>query len=170
MNRMEKAACFIGHRVIPVNEYEIIKEHLENEIINIINQGVCHFFTSAALGFDILAAQTVLKLKEIYPDIKLTLILHCETPTKSWSEKNIKKFNLILNNADNVEYMAKNYSTGCMYLRNQELIDNSSFFLCFSKSAFGKTAHAIDYAHRKGLTVINLANFSKISGTQQGTL
>ena len=35
-----------------------------------------------ALGFDTIAAQAVLSVKETYPEVKLILVLPCENQTK----------------------------------------------------------------------------------------
>jgi len=87
-----QTCCFIGHSAISKKEYESIEYLFENEIVELINQGVYCFNTGAALGFDMLAAQTVLRLKETYPFIILDAVLHHKNnPTKGWSEKNAKK-------------------------------------------------------------------------------
>lgn len=45
---------------------------MEREIERSIQAGYVYFGAGGALGFDTLAAQMVLKLKERYPDIKLS--------------------------------------------------------------------------------------------------
>ena len=51
-----QTCCFTVHRVIPVDEYEAIAQRLEEEIVNLIHQGVRYFATGGALGFDTMAA------------------------------------------------------------------------------------------------------------------
>ena len=67
----DKTACFTGHRDIPPLKRPGIKHRLEREIERSIQAGYVYFGAGGALGFDTLAAQMVLKLKERYPDIKL---------------------------------------------------------------------------------------------------
>jgi uncharacterized phage-like protein YoqJ len=52
----------------------------------LIRHGATHFYAGGALGFDTIAALTVLRLKKLYPQIKLCLILPCKNQTKMWSE------------------------------------------------------------------------------------
>ena len=69
-----KTACFTGHRDIPPLKRPGIKHRLEREIERSIQAGYEYFGAGGALGFDTLAAQTVLKLKERYPDIRNKLM------------------------------------------------------------------------------------------------
>lgn len=50
-----------------------------------IEQGYRYFVADGALGFDTLAAQTVLNLKQQYPEIKLILVLLCKDQAARWS-------------------------------------------------------------------------------------
>lgn len=84
-----KTVCFTGHRKIPCEQYESIAGRLENELIYLIEQGYLFFGAGGALGFDTLAALTVLHLKERYPQIKLILVLPCKTQTKGWDKEDI---------------------------------------------------------------------------------
>lgn len=74
----EKTCCFTGHRLLPKAEIPIIKTELKKAIIELINDGVVYFGTGGALGFDTIAAQTILNLKVDYPQIKLILVLPCK--------------------------------------------------------------------------------------------
>ena len=42
-----------------------------------------------ALGFDTLAAQTVLEMKKEYPQLRLILVLPCENQTRGWHSEDI---------------------------------------------------------------------------------
>ena len=65
---------------------EMIDKQLEETISELICAGIYRFMAGGAYGFDALAAQAVLRLREGYPDIKLILALPCLTQTRSWSE------------------------------------------------------------------------------------
>lgn len=52
-----------------------MKIHLKDEIIKTINYGYIYFISGMALGFDIIAAETVLQLKKDFPQIKLIAAL-----------------------------------------------------------------------------------------------
>ena len=62
----KQAACFSGHRNLPQNCDEL-RAKLKKEIIGLIECGVVFFGAGGALGFDMLAEEMVLELKEDYP-------------------------------------------------------------------------------------------------------
>ena len=51
------------------------------------NQGIRAYEAGGALGFDALAAQTVIRLRESCPGMKLILVLPCLTQTRGLSCK-----------------------------------------------------------------------------------
>ena len=71
-----KVACFSGHRKLPHN-CEELSTRLKKEIIDLIERGVVFFGAGGAWGFDMLAEETVLLLKENYSHIRLILVLPC---------------------------------------------------------------------------------------------
>ena len=104
--------CFTGHRRIPAKEYQKTQERLESELTKLINQGVRYFGAGGALGFDTIAALTVLKLRKNFPHIRLILVLPCKDQTKAWNEKDIKIYNQIRDEADKVVYLSEYYHSG----------------------------------------------------------
>ena len=74
--------CFTGHRKLPTGQYQMIADRLEQTIIRLIEKGVLYFGAGGALGFDTLAALTVLRLRKQYPQIKLILVLPCRDQTR----------------------------------------------------------------------------------------
>ena len=63
----EKTCCFTGHRKIPPEERAGISDRLEHIIISLYQQGIQTYEAGGALGFDTLAARTVLRLRENCP-------------------------------------------------------------------------------------------------------
>lgn len=82
-----KVACFSGHRRLP-QDCSLLKANLEKAIVELIEQGVVFFGNGGAVGFDLLAAETVLGLKEKYPHIRLVMVLPCPPRQQSlkWNE------------------------------------------------------------------------------------
>lgn len=151
-----KTCCFSGHREIPFDETIQIAERLEINIIKLIESGYRYFGTGGALGFDTMAAQTVLKLKKEFPHIRLILVLPCISQTKNWKNRDIKIYETIKSQADKVVYTSSEYYNGCMLKRNRHLVDNSSACICYLANNSGGTAYTVNYAYAKGLTVINI--------------
>ena len=160
MNSRVKTCCFTGHRIIPEDEYAGIQKRLENEIENLIHQGVYLFIAGGALGFDTMAAQAVIKLRTEFPHIGLILVPPHAGHTKHWHEKDQKIYGQILEQADVEMHMAEHYYDGCMQARNRYMALNSRFCICYLTKSTGGTAYTVNYAKKKGLRIINLAQSS----------
>lgn len=146
--------CFTGHRTIPSGEKEVISKRLEDVLISLVNKGYKNFVAGGALGFDTLAAEKVLKLRKIYPDIKLILALPCLNQTDGWRFFNKVKYENIKNKADEVVYTSKRYERGCMFKRNRYMADRSSVCICYLTKEEGGTVYTVKYAKKNNLEII----------------
>lgn len=153
----ERTCCFTGHRDLPVRGQEKLAAKLEDTIIGLIDRGIQFYGAGGARGYDTLAAQTVLRLKERHPHIKLILVLPCLTQTRKWPVADIKEYERIKALADKVVYTSQEYAKGCMHKRNRHLVDHSSVCVCYLANDYGGTAYTVGYAEKQGLEVINLA-------------
>ena len=124
----------------------------------LVSKGFKYFGTGGALGFDTIAAQAVLSVKDTYPEVKLILVLPCENQTKYWKQQDIDVYNDIKLRADKVKVLAPHYYNGCMQKRNRHLVDCSSTCICFLTKHEGGTAYTVDYAKQNGLDIINVAD------------
>ena len=153
----DKTACFTGHRKIVSEQQRIVAERLKQTVEKLILNGYCYFGAGGALGFDTLAAECVLYLKKQYPQIKLILVLPCKTQTRGWDSEDIAVYEQIKAQADKAVYTSEEYTRGCMFKRNRHLVDNSSVCIAYLTENRGGTAYTVDYARKKGVRVINLA-------------
>ena len=126
-------------------------------MIEAIEQGYRYFGCGGALGFDTLAAQTVLRLREIYPEIRLILVLPCRDQTRGWKQADVAEYDRIMKAADKVTYTSEQYYSGCMHKRNRHLVDYSSLCVCYLTEQSGGTAYTVNYARSQGLKIINVA-------------
>ena len=152
-----RTACFTGHRELPTDDLPEISKRLEDTLVKLIEQGYRYFGAGGALGFDTLAAQVVLRLRERYPRIRLILELPCLNQTRGWPQENIDTYEEIKRCADKVTYTSEHYFRGCMQKRNRHLVDNSSVCICYLTKPTGGTAYTVNYASEHGLTIINIA-------------
>lgn len=152
-----RTACFTGHRIIPAEQYDAVNGYLKEAVIALIDRGYRFFGAGGALGFDTMAAQVVLTLKQQYPHIFLILVLPCLSQARRWNEYDRIIYEQIKIRADKVVYTAQEYSKGCMHKRNRHLVENSSVCICYLTEKTGGTAYTVDYARAQGLEVINIA-------------
>ena len=149
--------CFTGHRRIPKEDLKTLKSRLRAEIVSAIENGYIFFGAGGALGFDTLAAQTVLELKNQYTQVRLILVLPCVSQTKLWREQDVSEYERNKRNADKVVYTSQQYTYDCMKKRNRHLVDNSSLCISYLKERTGGTAYTVSYAKKHGLHIINIA-------------
>ncbi len=153
-----KTACFTGHRSIGGENIAQISKVLHILVRNAVNCGFEHFLCGGALGFDTMAALCVLEHKRNFPNITLDLILPCKNQTKLWNEHDRALYDLILSQADRVEFIREAYTSTCMHERNRALIDKSDVCIAYLAHKGGGTAYTVSYAESKNISVINIAD------------
>lgn len=152
----EQTCCFTGHRKIPLLERHRLEKKLGQTIQQLVDEGVRYFGVGGALGFDTMAAQAVLRMRENNPQVKLILVLPCKTQTRGWKDSDIKVYETIKETADKYKYISEEYTKSCMFERNRHLVNNSSICVAYLTERNGGTAYTVNYALQKGLRVINL--------------
>ena len=148
--------CFTGHRRIPENETAPLKARLRETVEALIRRGYIYFGAGGALGFDMLAAETVLELRRRYPQIRLILVLPCSDHTARWNPRDVREFERIRAGAFAVTGGEAPYTDGCMLARNRRLVDGSSVCIAYQRKSSGGTAYTTAYAQRSGVDVIAL--------------
>lgn len=156
-NKRAYTCCFTGHRDIPQCQREDVENNLVMVLEKMIKEGVIYFGVGGALGFDTLAAQTVIKLREKYPAIKLILVLPCKSQADRWRENDRMIYEEIKRRSDKVVYTSIDYTRDCMFKRNRHLVDCSGVCICYLTERTGGTAYTVNYAKKKSLRIINLA-------------
>lgn len=124
--------------------------------MDLIEQGYCYFGAGGALGFDTIAAQTVLNLRKKYEQVKLILVLPCYSQAERWGSRDKQIYEEIKKSADKVVFTSDEYTKGCMQKRNRYLVDNSSVCVCYLTKNVGGTAYTVNYAQKKRLEIVNI--------------
>ena len=152
------SCCFTGHRTISSEKLIFLNDILTKETEKLILNGIRYFYCGGAVGFDTLAAKVVLELKKIY-DVQLIIAVPNRWQNKYFTEKQKEEYRQILHHADKVICLSDHYYKGCMQKRNQYMVDNSTYCICYLVSQTGGTAHTVDYARKHNLNIINIADF-----------
>ena len=151
-----KTVCFTGHRRLPADPAPL-REKLRQVLRQKAEEGVTCFRAGGALGFDTLAAQCVLELKEELPHLRLVLMLPCRDQARFWSAGAVREYERIRAAADEVEVLAETYTPGCMHRRDRALVEGSDLCICYLTHASGGTAYTVNEAKKRGVAVLNLA-------------
>ena len=152
-----RSISFTGHRKLS-EDAAALSQRLYRRLEEEIQNGAADFNTGGALGFDSIAAAVVLKLRGVYPHIRLNLILPCsnEEQTEKWPDKERAEFYRILKLADTVEYTSEHYYNGCMRKRNLRLIELADCCFCYwDGERRSGTAQTVRMAQTKNIAVVN---------------
>ncbi len=150
------ACCFTGHRVIARESRDALPRQLDLQIRHLIDTGTIDFITGGALGFDTLAAQTVLHLQTEFPQIRLILALPCKDQDKAWTQAHRNRYRDICQRADEIYYLAERYSPGCMMHRNRFMVDNSTSCVFYLTNQQSGTYKTVAYAMEQNLNLYNI--------------
>ena len=153
---MIKTVCFTGHRQIPEEELLRLGALLREVVEAQIAQGAIVFRTGGALGFDTLAALTVLALRKAHPHIRLELYLPCPSQTRGWSASDRQLYTQILEQADAYHYASTGYYPGVLQMRNRALVDHADILICYVDREGSGSSQTMHLAEKKGIEVYNL--------------
>ncbi len=160
-----KSCAFTGHRpkkfLWGYNEADArcvaLKKALAEEITKLVDAGYTDFFSGMAEGTDAWAAMAVLALKEKNPALRLHCVLPCEGQAEGWSASARERYFSILEQADDIVYVSRKYSKGCMLKRNRYLVDHATCLLAVYNGEWrGGTAMTVRYARKLGREIIIL--------------
>ncbi len=159
----DSACCFTGHRKIDKEKLPALVEKLHLEIGWLIGHGIEHFVCGGALGFDTLAALTVLLHRQRGENAKLHLMLPCPDQSARWQRDDRMIYNDIMERADTVDVLCDHYHSGVMHARNRAMVDACRYCICFWDNSIqpagkpgGGTLYTVNYARKMGRRIINL--------------
>lgn len=158
---MNRSVCFTGHRTI-AEDKEKLSARLYALLERLVTeQKITDFYTGGAVGWDALAALTVLKLREKYPKVKLHLVLPCpfEEQSTKWNEAQKEEHKHIASLADTKEFTSEHFGKTAMKIRNARLVELATdCCICYwnPKDFRSGTGQTVRMAQKKGIEVINL--------------
>ena len=154
----EITCCFTGHRKIPCEKYEFLRQRISEEIDRAYEKGYRRFLCGGALGFDTMCAEAVIEKKKTHPEALLVLVIPCIGQYEGWSANDKATYDRIYAECDECYCMSELYTEGCMHVRNRAMVDDSSLCIAYLEHDSGGTAYTYNYAKKNELVVINLAD------------
>ena len=161
---MNKISCaFTGHRPSKFpwryNEADsrciALKSALAEQIRLLADAGVTQFLSGMAEATDTWSALSVLALQEKNPVLKLHCILPCREQADKWTASSRNLYLSILERADSIVYVSRNYHKNCMLDRNRFLVKHASTLLVvYTGEQRGGTAATLRYAQKMGREII----------------
>lgn len=135
---------FIGHN----DCYGVTKENIKKVISNLINEGSTVFLNGGQGGFDRLCGQCVYEMKKEYKNIKNYLVI----PYLNFNVYNENFFDEIIY----PEGFEKYYFKSAIIKKNDYLVKNSDYAVCYVCHTFGGAYSTYKKALENNLKIINL--------------
>ena len=145
-----KACCVTGHRDIPAEQMDRIQELLRREILTAIEDGYSHFISGFATGADLLFAEMVAELREVYP-----ITLEAAIPYPGRMKTPDKTFQRLIRCCDTVKIHSDAYFKGCYMRRNRYMVDQSQRVIAvYDGRPTGGTAATVRHAGKKDVRIV----------------
>lgn len=161
-----KSCCFTGYRPAKFpfelsdgdKEFKKMGNKLIDAVFSLPDEECFTFYSGMAMGFDIIAAETVLLLRETHKKAKISLI--CVIPfieqATAFPEEWKERYDAVLEQADGIILLSDKYYNSCYRKRNEFMVDNSDYVITWFDGKSGGTKNTLSYAKRKDKRIINL--------------
>lgn len=153
-----RTIAFTGHRQLKsgITPDELVKK-LDSAIADSYRQGYRMFISGMAQGFDMLAAEAVLRFQQSCMDINLICILPFNGPERRFSYEDKQRYHSILSSTSQIHYTAEKYYDGCFLHRDDVMVSNASGIIAYyDNSVRSGTGYTVRRAQRSNLSVTNL--------------
>ena len=123
LSEKSKSLAFTGHRTVPVERQDEIRARLVEAVSLACRSGITCFYSGMAIGFDLMAAETVLSLKGRYPDIRLIAVVPFRRRNCRWPSIEKERYQNIVSRADRIIVLSEYYFKGCLLRRNDFMVE-----------------------------------------------
>lgn len=161
----ERTVCFTGHRSekLPKGDaLERLRQRLSEEIEKAIQDGYDTFLFGGAYGFDLMAAEEVLKKKVLIDlqnlqHIRLIAIIPFEEQAVRFSVADHERYYEIMPKCNEVITLNTRYNSQCYAQRNQYMVDRSNRIICcWNGEVVSGAAQIVRMAQKQNLEIVNL--------------
>ena len=156
----ENICCFTGHRNIPAEDGENVKTKLKEQILALLEEGNRTFLVGGAMGFDMLAAEALVDLREKEgKEFRLVSVLPFPDWREGWPAEEYAREEAILKNCDEFSFSGEKCDRKLYLDRDRKMVDASSVCVAWCSRRSGGTAYTVRYALKQGVQVVNLADW-----------
>lgn len=146
------AVAFTGHR-----SYDGRADRaLAAAVAELWQRGFRTFLTGMAVGFDLAAAEAVLRLRDAGAGLTLVCAVPFPGQARRYPSADRLRYDAVLARADRTLVVAPHYRPDCYMRRNDLLVAESSLLLAWYDGSPSGTRYTVRRAQRCGVEVVNL--------------
>ena len=150
-------AAFTGHRFVDASLREHVRKRLTRAVLDAYGNGIRNFISGFAIGFDMMAAEVVVSLKQTYPDIILTAAVPFKEQAARFGFYDRKRYDRLLEVADEVIVLSERYYPRCFLDRDEFMVNNSSLLIgYYDGREKGGTFYTIRKAMAQNIPIVNV--------------
>lgn len=154
-----KQVCvtFTGHRFVPLYKREELRKRIKTAVLDMYNRGCRHFYCGMAMGFDMMAAEVVVELKQTHHDLELIGVIPFIGQNSRFPVKDKQRYNCLLTKVDKKKILYSSYFKGCLLRRNDYMLEHSSIVIAYyDGKPKGGTYYTCKRAFERNMYVMNL--------------
>lgn len=151
---MELVVGFTGHRTY-VGQAD---GALDAQLGVLYGRGARTFLSGMAVGFDLAAAEAVLRLRACRAEVRLVCVVPFEGQQARFSAADRERYARILAAADERVTVCPHYAPGCYARRNDYLVEQAGVLVAWYDGSPGGTRYTVRRALRRGRKVVNLCS------------
>ena len=145
-----KVCCVTGHRSIPAERIDYVKQALRREVLAAIEDGYTRFISGFAEGTDLMFAAIVAEEMEHRPE----LFLEAAIPYAGRMKTKNQQFHALLRACSGVKMVCEEYAPSCFMQRNRYMAGESQRIIAvYDGRDGGGTLFTMRYAHALGKEV-----------------
>lgn len=165
MRARQESCCFTGHRPgkLPwgYNEEDprclALKRRMADAVAAAYEQGYRHFLCGMAQGCDLYFCECALALREELPDVTVEAAIPCPTQADAWPAAQRERYDRLVSSCDFETLVSARYTPSCMQRRDRYMVDHASLLIAAFDGTAGGTRYTVEYAMRRGISVVDLA-------------
>lgn len=152
-----QSVAFTGHRSIDKDKAQEVRQLVRTKIRLLYMLGFRYFVSGMALGFDMLAAEEVIKLKGELSELRLVVVIPYRGQSERWTSYQQQRYLHIMKEVDEKVVLSEVYYKGCLLKRNDYMLSMVSGIIAyFDGKPKGGTFYTCRKAKASGLDIINL--------------
>lgn len=164
MRARQISCCFTGHRPgkLPWGYREedprcvSLKRRIADAVACAYQEGFRHFLCGMAQGCDLYFCESVLRLREVHPEVTLEAAIPCPTQADGWPRDQRERYARLVAACDYETVVSARYTPGCMHRRDRYMVDHASLLIAAFDGTPGGTQYTVAYAMGRGVPVVDL--------------
>ena len=137
----QATSCAItGHRTLPPDFDE---SRVEEFLRTMMDNGITDFYNGLAMGFDLLTAELIVKLKKDYPSVRLHGCIPFYGQERYYPETDKSRYTEAVKSCDSVTIIDESYHRNSYFKRNDYMVERADLLFAYCKEEKGGAAYTI---------------------------